>query len=89
MLIVCGVCFEIVHFINHALSSSLLLGCVGRLCFLSVAIPDMRILLFCEFEQFASPWNIKQHCRAEVWVGVISPRPLVLVCSYENLLGQV
>jgi hypothetical protein len=30
-----------------------------------------------------------QHCRADGWVGVISPRQLLLVCSYEKLLGQV
>ena len=32
---------------NHAVFSSLLFGCVGRLCLLDVAIPDMHISLFC------------------------------------------
>ena len=31
---------------NHAVFSSLLFGCVGRLCLLDVAIPDMHISLF-------------------------------------------
>jgi hypothetical protein len=48
LLIVCGVCFENDHFIKYALfiSLSLLLGCVGRMCLLSVEIPDMHISLF-------------------------------------------
>jgi hypothetical protein len=41
----CGICFEIGHFINQVLSSYLLTGCVGRLCPLNVAIPDMHISL--------------------------------------------
>ena len=34
---------------NHAVFSSLLFGCVGRLCLLDVAIPDMHISLFYKF----------------------------------------
>jgi hypothetical protein len=33
---------KLVHFINHAFSSSVVFGCVGRLCLLNVAIPDMH-----------------------------------------------
>jgi hypothetical protein len=43
-LIVCDVYFETDY--NHAVFSSLLFGCVGRLCLLDVAIPDMHISLF-------------------------------------------
>jgi hypothetical protein len=47
-----GVCFEIGHFINHALSYSLLLGCVGRLCLLNVEIPDMDISFVFNIKHF-------------------------------------
>jgi hypothetical protein len=46
IFIACGVYFEIDHFITHAFFSSQRFGCVGRLCLLDVAIPDMHISLF-------------------------------------------
>jgi hypothetical protein len=46
LLIVCGVCFELIVLIT--MLSLSLLDCLGRLCFLIVAIPDMHISLFTE-----------------------------------------
>ena len=56
---------------NHAVFSSLLFGCVGRLCLLDVAIPDMHISLFYIF-YIKIPWktrtsktrNLEDRCRS-------------------------
>ncbi len=45
-LIVCGVLLKLIFLYTHALFPSLPFRCVERLCFLSVAIPDMHISLF-------------------------------------------
>jgi hypothetical protein len=94
VLIVCGVCFETDHFINHDFSHSLLLGCVGRLRLLNVAFPDMRISLFYvnskNSQMLKSEHNVDRklnsdQCRVDGWVGVISPRPLVLKVLFVDM----
>jgi hypothetical protein len=49
---------------NHAVFSSLFFGCVGRLCLLDVAIPDMHISLFyvgCELRNISRTSILKSN----------------------------